>query len=249
MTVRFLCAGLLIIAFAGPLPAQGKGKPAPAPPPPSETTALLKLLEERIEMKDLLNDTQLPEILQLVQEKLEARGKAFPYLINAAAFRAEGMDPEQVGLRVQLSKAPKQQTLQALLDQATAQIQATYLLRKGHVEVVPAEYATIDNLLTQRILARYDQTPVRDVLQDLADQTGATIVLDARAGDAAKEVISATLRNNATLEDVLRMCTEAAGLKFVVLRNSVYVTTPANARAIQQEQNDTPRPGRRDPPA
>jgi hypothetical protein len=242
MSFRLVCAAFVVLSLVGPMQAQGKsGKPAPVPAP-TETTELIRLLQERIETKDFAGaSTDLHEVTKLLHEKFAARGKDFPILVNAEAFRAEGTDTEMVPLSVRLPTGPRLQTVSTLLDQLTSQVQATYLIRQGRIEIVPTAYAVIDNLLTQPILARYEQRGLIEVLQDLADRTGATIVLDTRAGDTAKEPITATFRNNATLEDALRICTEAAGLKFVVLRNSVYVTTQANARAIQQEQKQQER--------
>jgi len=245
MSVRFLAILVVTLALAGSVQAQASkpGKPV-TPPAPTETTELIRTLQERIESKNLIDPIPLNQAMQFLHEQLAAKGKELPILINTAAFRMEGM-PDVANTEVALSAIPKQHTVQAILDQTHARVEATYLLRQGRIEIVPISHATIEHLLTQPILARYEQRPLQEVLQDLADLTGATIVLDARGGESAKEPITATLRNSATLEDALRMSVEAAGLKFVVLRSSIYVTTPANARAIQQEQNDTPAPAPR----
>ncbi len=240
MIARPVCL-LLALAVAAVVagPARAQGAKAKAPPP-TETTELIRVLAESMETKDFTIPMSLREFIQLVGEKLAVRGKDVPMLMNTEAFRSAGIDPEAVTVKV--GAMPKQLTIHALLEQMTSQVGATYLLRQGQVEIVPMDYATIENLLTQPLLARYEQRPLREVLQDLADRTGATIVLDGRAGEAGKEPISAIFRNNVTLEDALRICTEEAGLKFVILRNSILVTTAANARAIQQDQDAAPPP-------
>ena len=251
MSARSLCVLLLMLGIAGPARAQA-AKPKPAPPP-TETTELFRILQMQLDMKDFANaQMKLPEVemnllqvVALVQEKLEALGKNVPILLNADAFRAHGTDPDQVGMPVRLPASPKKRTVHSFLEQVTAQHGATYLLRQGRIEIVPTEYAALDNLLTQPILARYEQQQLRDALQDLADQSGATIVLDPHGGEAAKETITATFRNNATLEDALRICTEQAGLKFgPSLRGgpSTSPRRPTPRRFIQQEQQNTPAP-------
>ncbi len=244
MLVRSAYMFLLVLGVATPACAQA-GKPAksaPAALPTTDTTALIRLLETRMETKDFSTLTSLHAVVELLQEKFAVTGKNVPVVINAQAWGREGINIDQEPLQVHLLTKAKRLSVHALLEQLTAQTFATYLVRQGGIDIVPAAYATIENLLTLPVLARYEQLPLPEVLQDLADQTGATIVLDTRVGESAKEAISATLRNNVTLEDALRMCTEAAGLKFVVLRNSIYVTTPSNAHAIRQEQQETPAP-------
>ena len=104
---------------------------------------------------------------------------------------------------VQLPTIPRKMSVLAVIDQFTTQTGVTYLLRRGCIEIVPIDYAAIGSLMSQPVVARFENQPLRDVLQDLADLTGATIVLDARAAEAAREPISAVFRNNATLEDAM----------------------------------------------
>jgi hypothetical protein len=80
------------------------------------------------------------------------------------------------------------------------------------------------------------KTTLEDVLQDLAYQTGASVAIDPRAGEKARAAITATFRNDTTLEAALRMVAEMAELKLVVLPGGLFVTTPEHADKVLKER-------------
>ncbi|HLW67383.1 MAG TPA: sigma-70 family RNA polymerase sigma factor [Gemmataceae bacterium] len=79
--------------------------------------------------------------------------------------------------------------------------------------------------------------PLAEILKELADDTGANIVLDSRAKEKGKAPISLTLQD-APLDTVVRMLADMADLKSVALDNILYVTTADNAERIQKEQEN-----------
>jgi hypothetical protein len=116
---------------------------------------------------------------------------------------------------------------------------ATYMIRDGHVEIVPTEDAiTVPAgvYLSMPIDLTFQKSQVRQAIEELAHLTNFAIVIDERVGDKAVTPITANFRG-APLEDVLVAITESAGLKFVVMNKSVLVTLPEHARAIQEEEN------------
>jgi hypothetical protein len=90
-------------------------------------------------------------------------------------------------------------------------------------------------LFTDPVQLTADAKPLSDVLKELADETGANIVLDARVKEKAKVPISLTLQD-APLDTVVRMLADMAELKSVALDNILYVTTTDNAERIRTEQ-------------
>jgi RNA polymerase sigma factor (sigma-70 family) len=80
-----------------------------------------------------------------------------------------------------------------------------------------------------------DGKPLSEVLNQLADETGANIVLDARVKEKGKVPISVSLQD-APLDTVVRLLADMAELKSVALDNILYVTTAENAERIRTEQ-------------
>lgn len=210
----------------------------------AETAALTRMLEEVIDTKDFTNPMSLKDALQLFYEKFAARGKEFPILVDFRAFRSEDENNQSpYDAQVQLPTVPKQIPMRVVLRIMLSQVpaNATYLIRQGHIEIVPPSSATAKSLLQERIFTRADKTPLRDVLDELSALTGAPIVLDARAKDKGKELVSIVL-NNMSLEDSLTVLTEQAGLRFVTLESGVFVTLPDDTKGIEDRQRARPRP-------
>ena len=138
---------------------------------------------------------------------------------------------------IRLKSLPARASVQMLLDRIVAQIpNATYIIRQGRIEIVNVDHTTAAHLIRRPVIAVFERAPLHDVLTDLADLTGLSINLDANVGDKAQTPISVVFRNNVSLEDALVNVTEMAGVRFVVLQNSVYVTTPAAARELEKER-------------
>src|SRR5262249_38791600 len=127
---------------------------------------------------------------------------------------------------------------------------ATYLLRRGVIEVTTLQAASPRRLLRQRITANFKQYPLHDVIESLSEMTGLNVVLDQRAKDKLKTPVTATFGNGITLEGALRLLADMTDLKLLITDEYVYVTTPANARALREEAaEEARREPRRQPPA
>jgi hypothetical protein len=241
MSTRCSLLGLFLAlvgvgALAGPARSQS--------PAAAETAALTRLMEEMIETKDFTNPMNLKDALQLFWEKFAAQGKDFPILVDFRAFKSEDADlPTPYDAQVQLPPVPRRVSMHVALRIILSQVpaNATYIIRQGHIEIVPPASATAKALLQQRVFTRADKTPLRDMLDELSALTGAPIVLDARARDKGKELVSIVL-NNMSLEDSLTVLTEQAGLRFVTLESGVFVTLPEEAKGIEDRQRTRPRP-------
>jgi hypothetical protein len=77
----------------------------------------------------------------------------------------------------------------------------------------------------------FHQKSLRDLLAELAESTGQTIVLDPRVGDKAKTPITATFAN-AFLDTVIELAVDGADLTVVRVDGTFYVTTPENAEKV-----------------
>ncbi len=236
-------AAAVILIGARPVEGQTRGE--------AETRALLSMLAETIDLKYFQNPMTLRELTGLLYEKFAAKGKELAILINEPALTRVGATAEVWDARpIRIPPYPKRASTAIVLRIALGQmegVEATYLVRQGVVEIVPAKHATPVHLLKSSVQGAFAKTPLEDVLQELAYQTGASVALDPRAGDKARSAITATFRNDATLEAALRMVAEMAELKLVALPGGLFVTTPEHADRLLKERTATPTSSLRQP--
>jgi hypothetical protein len=159
--------------------------------------------------------------------------------MNAFKLETEDITSDQIlGEEVDLSLRPGSQTLAATLQQVLRQLptrNATYLVRRGCIDITTFEQAAVQKRLEQRVLVDFEQCPMDEALNELVDQTGTTIVVDRRVGDKKHRLVTATLLNDVSLGGALRLLTDQAGLRVVVVEDVVYVTTPSNVQRLRQE--------------
>jgi hypothetical protein len=199
-----------------------------------ETEALLSLLDESVQLKDLKEGTSLSSIVEWAY----SRGKELPIYIDFRAFKEEnskalfrGQLPpsELIGL-------PRQMRVGDLLQAIVAQFEeeSTLLIRKNRVEITTKKAAARENLLKQTFVASFEQRPLEFVLEDLGEITGVTVVLDGRAKEKIRTPVTVRFRNDVPLLDALCMLTEGAELKLVCLPGGLFVTTPPHAEVLQK---------------
>jgi hypothetical protein len=206
-----------------------------------EADALIRLLDEVVDLKDLKDG---PSFLAL-EEWARARGKELPLFVDVKAFqdesslaviRGEIPPPKLLGLPRRMRMGD---LLQALVGQFEEE--STILIRKGRVEITTRKAASRDNLLKQTFMASFDQQSLEVVLDDLADITGVSVIVDGRTKDKIRTPVTARFRNDVPLRDALRMVTESAELKLVILPGGLFVTTPSHASML--ESGETGHPG------
>jgi hypothetical protein len=219
---------------------------------PLKIRELAAMLDDIMDMKDFQPPMTLKEALGLFQEKLAAKYKdedVLPILVDAAAFKQADPEAQDVYLsEVKFPPYPRRMTVGMALRLALSQVptgNATYLLRRGVIEVTTLEAASPRRLLRQRITANFKQYPLHDVIESLSEMTGLNVVLDQRAKDKLKTPVTATFGNGITLEGALRLLTDMTDLKLLITDEYVYVTTPANARVLREEAAEE---ARRQPP-
>jgi hypothetical protein len=228
----FLVILVLFALFHGVAPeAAAQGQKA------TENNAIIRLLDEMVDMKDFQQPMSMKEALGLLMEKFEVKGKALPILVDGASFRRENhtlIYDEQV----QFAPYPRQlamgQLLQLMLSRV-AKRDATFLVRNGAVEITTKKEACPEALLKRKVIARFSNTPFDEAMEELSAVTGASIVLDVRLGDKLKAPVSASLKNDVSLGAALRMLSDMVDLKVVFLPGGIYVTHPFNADNMQRE--------------
>jgi RNA polymerase sigma factor (sigma-70 family) len=229
-----------------------EGTPEPAvaqadvPRRPEASERVIQLLNEVIDLDKVTEvKLKLKDILELLADKMTTRsGKEVMVLINIEAFKAKNKKYTTARILdqdVEFPAFPKRMAIATALGIALSKIptkDATYLIRGGNLEVTTLEEASPAGLLRQKVIATFRAEPLETALRTLAEQTGASIVIDStHAAEKAQVPVTATFRHDTSLRGALEILTAMAGLKFVVLEGGgLYVTTPEAAEALRKEQ-------------
>lgn len=240
MITRRRLAGLLLVVLTGSaVLGQGQTQPAgkksdkPAKAELKEPTSreLLAWLDETIDLKRYQQQQTLQEILDKFIADFAARGKELPVLVDKTAFREEHPDaPDVTDVPVRFPDTPRRMTFGRALRYALSRVptdNATFLVRGGTLEITTLDRAAPAQMFEALITASFDKRPLAEALEALADQTGANIVVDPRVAEKALAPVSATFRNNISLETGVRLLAEMAGLRVRVERGEVlFVSGP-----------------------
>ncbi|MCI0457824.1 MAG: hypothetical protein L0Z62_12720 [Gemmataceae bacterium] len=237
---------VLALALFGGLPAGGSGGDKGKTPAATESGSVARirhmraLLDEMIDMKAFQEQPTLKETLTLLVGKVKDAGKELTILVNVDAFREENPDaPDVYDTVVRFPSAPRRMSVGNALRFALSRVptaNATFLVRVGHLEVTTLKEANLKRMLGQRILAAFDRRPLGEALDELWARTGVTVTVDARASEKLKLPVTAAFGNDVTLEAALRMLTDMADLRVVLMDEGVYVTSIANARELERER-------------
>jgi hypothetical protein len=181
---------------------------------------LRALLNDSLDMTGLQMPMTLKEALQEIRKRLKDRYRdveVFPILVDAEAFKEANPDaPDVYDTQVKFPPFPQRMSVAHALRLALSKVptnDATYLIRRGVVEVTTKQKAAPAHLLEVMVEAQFNKRPLNEALDELAEQTGATIILDPRVGDKARAPVSAIFRNSATLEAAVGILAEMADLQ------------------------------------
>jgi hypothetical protein len=220
---------------AGPLAAQGEG----------ELTRhdLQRVLQTRIDMKDFQNPMTLKEALGLLYEKVAAsgmlgKGEGLPILLAQASFHeVDPKAPDIYESTVKFPPYPKTLTIATALRVALSQaaVDATFVIRRGFIEVVPPKHAALEFMLKEKVLAEFHRKPLLEAIRELADRSGVSIQVDGRVAENPQQTVTASFHHDISVRDALFVLTDMAGLKIVELPTTLYVTSPANAVILRGE--------------
>jgi hypothetical protein len=97
-----------------------------------------------------------------------------------------------------------------------------YLVHPTHIVITTQSRATPEK---QKIHGMFVKRPLEEILQDLAAQTGISIILDQRVGDKAKMILTAQFRNHTSLLTAVGLLADMADLKAYVVENLLYITS------------------------
>ncbi len=237
----FVLIAAASLAWSGP-----EAKPPAKKPEPRELAPVRAMRDKLGQLISVPNGfdagTPLKDALEFLTDRQEV-----VILIDPMAgqlSQAEGMT-ELGGRPVQMPKL-QHVRLNMVLDMLARQTGTAYLVKPGYVEFtlpqrvnpvmwVPPQLRAEAVKLIPTVTIDAERRSLDQVLREMAESTGINIVLDPRATDAAKTPITITL-NNVPIDTAATVLADMSGLKVVPLDNLLYVTTPANAKALSAEQ-------------
>jgi hypothetical protein len=200
-----------------------------------QTLALLRILSEELDIKNFQAPMHLKEALGLLMEKFDARGKELPIVVNRKAFRNNWKKITEAVIRMPYS--PKRLTtadfLRLVLDQLPCD-DAIYLVGPRYVEITTAREASLQNRLKQKVVLILVDRPLEDALDELFEQTGAGVTVDARAAEKAHKPLTAKLVN-VSLGAAVRILADLAGLKSTIVDDGLYITTPEHCAELEKD--------------
>jgi hypothetical protein len=244
--------------------------PKKATKAPTRGQALVNLLNEPIDSQNF----QAPgltfrDFLRLLDQQIVNFTPEVPILVDFAAFQQEIPDAykeesDLYDLRVRIPAFPKRLPAATVLRLALGQFptrNATYLIRRGAIEITTLTQAAPLNLARQKVSAVFDRRPLTEAVQELSNITGASINIDPHIGDKGDTLVTATFAYDVSLKTALNQLTDMAGVKALFLDEGLYVTTAEHAEALHKERKALqreelwrmrkrlPNPGELPPPA
>lgn len=222
--------GLILAAF----PAL-----AADPPKPTDSGAIAAKLAKRADI-DKLIDASLGDVLAYLSDRFEMN-----FLIDQS-LKSDIALEDRESTKIRLMKLPGVR-LDTVLKQVTDQLNATYLVYPDHIRIVSipqmiretGQKADDDNegidlaaFVRHKPLVHLalDGKPLDAALKEVADATGANIVLAPHAKDKGRAPITVKM-TNVPVDAAVRTLADMADLKMTVQANVYYVTTKERVEA------------------
>ena len=233
MSGLFASLAIVAMAFA---PAVARAQDAAKK---DATAELLAKLRKPVDFA-ITDELRLQDLADLIAEK-----HGVPITINALAFSVIiGETPAEM-----MMKLPKVKglTLATTLKQALQEKNATFLVRKGHIELVPIQTAAKEakisgtddegavRLSQPLVSAIYKEKPLNEALADLAEEYDLTIVMAPQAADNRMGFVNARLLN-VPADKAIEMLALQADLRVVQKGNSFFVTSKDHANELFSER-------------
>jgi RNA polymerase sigma factor (sigma-70 family) len=104
----------------------------------------------------------------------------------------------------------------------------------GEFVVPRLEQPSIERKLQEKVRSSFYKGSLSSVLDELSTRYGVTIIIDNRVTDKAKTQVSVNFRDDVSLWGALRILTEMADLRAVMVDGAVFVTTAEHAEALRK---------------
>lgn len=246
MSLRFLAAVLAAVLVTGAARAGDETTTArkAAEVKPATAEAILAAFGRPVVFEGDLTQTALAELVHNLAKRYEIN-----LVIRTDLFKAEGYaNPGDLRPDVALSRLDGV-TLRQFLDLCLSGVNATYLVRKGVVEIVPVKYAAKETgselraggdgeavrLAAPLVSAVFKEKPLSEVLANLAEEHDLTVAVAPQANDAKAAFVTARLLN-VPADKALELVATQADLRVVRTGAAFLVTTRDHANELFGER-------------
>ena len=185
---------------------------------------------------------KMRELLTYLTDKLAAEKLPLTFHLNEATLLRQGVERGENPLTKEIAVRFSAQRVRVVdvLQQAVWQLRSDgepygFIVRAGRVEILPVPLLARDHLLNQMIHADFREVPLLEALEQLSEESGVSLTVDARAKQKAQTPITARFNNDVALQDAVRTLTEMGDLKMVYLVTGIYITTAERARVMEKE--------------
>jgi hypothetical protein len=219
MKLLRLFAIALFVTF--PLASQAA---APVPTPTKQDNPMTAARKALDEVGDVIYQARS---LQDVINDLKEKAKVAIILDNS--IYQFGLDPNQPTVNVNLKQVKMREGLKNIL--------APYNLKFGLTAeglFISTEDGVITRQLRQRVNVDCDSTVFGAAVKQLANETGANVVVDPRLGEKANKQVTLKLED-VPLETAIRLLSEVADLRAVRMSNVLFVTTSEKADKLRPD--------------
>jgi hypothetical protein len=226
----------LLFAVLGLLPpCAARGADSPTAEQTRRAAEVRKKLATTINFNGIDDpDTKFSEALEFLQKTTD-----ITFEINEQAFRDEMIDDpnnKPIGRSIpKMGGVSVEAALRRILSRFPTASGITFVVRGGVVEITTRQAASPSTWKeAPEVSLAFDKRELRDALQEIADATGVNVVLDARADNKGKTLVSATMRG-VGVDTAVQLLANMAELTTMPVENVLYVTTRENAKALRAE--------------
>lgn len=240
------------LGLAGWLLAAAPPASSYAPAPSKPNTLRVPRIRPGEELFTKLNtvvDWQgIDDIKVSLSEALEQIAKVhrITFAINEKAFKYEMVNDvakEEIANSNPLPpmKSSLASVLKRILSRVAVTSGATWIVRRDHIEITTGAAQREEIMgkdytgpMPPLVCVTADRRPLDELVAYLGDQGERNVVIDPRVGDKAQAPITMYLINK-PLDAALFLAADTAGLAFVQIDNTFYITTPERAVSIKAD--------------
>jgi len=241
MSVRFL----MTLAIALAISASSALAQNPPGRKPDSTADLLAKLRKPVDL-DRADGLSLADLMARIGDKF-----GVTVFINDAAFRAiDNVNPDAHMLKIPQMRG---MSLTTSLPHLLSQMDATYLVFKDHIEIVPIAFAAKETKnvapseddsparLAQPLVSMiFKEKPLNEAVAELAEEYNLTVIVSPQSADARTGFVTARLLNTPA-DKALELLTLQCDLRVVRKANTFLITSRDHANDLFNERMERER--------
>lgn len=212
---------------------------------PDPTVELLAKLRKPVDLNKS-DGISLTDLVALLGNKFGVTA-----IINEAAFKSIDVNPGAETIKVSQTRAlPLMTTLPHIL----SQLEATFLVRKDHIEIVPIVFAAKETkniastnedddavqMAEPLVSMIFKEKPLNEAVAELAEEYNLTVIVSPQSGDARTGFVTARLLNTPA-DKALELLAIQCDLRVIRKANTFLITSRDHANDLFNEKMERER--------